>query len=72
MKFEQWVMLREVTDDPIGGFIADARTEISKGKMPDITSKEQLRVYLEMSHAHPKCLPLVPEIWLEFTNSGPC
>jgi hypothetical protein len=62
-------MRREVTDDPMGDFINDARGEIAKGKMPVIRTRKELYGHLAF-RACQKVLDMVPEIWTEFASTA--
>jgi hypothetical protein len=72
--FRDWVLAAEVTDDPVGDFIADARRVIAMdpplGNLNFwarwIRGKPSLRQYLEMNHACQECLDAVPDIWARY------
>ena len=61
--WRQWLAAAKVTDDPEGDFIVDSRDD---ARMPDITTKAELRQYLRTRQACQEAMDAVPEVWRRF------
>jgi hypothetical protein len=64
--FKQWIKTTNITDDPVGDFIADARQD---PRLPNVKSKRALHWHLVRSGACQEAVKTIPEVWARFQNS---
>lgn len=66
MTFKQWLATRNVTQNPRGDFLDDAKGDSS---FPEVHSKDQLETYLASKSACSEAVVEALKLWRQYAKS---
>src|SRR6516165_3328923 len=69
-RFSQWAIRARMTDDPVGDFIGDFRSD--KRAPSDFESLARLRLYLKTKNACPEAIEAAAGAWRRYQSWRSC